>query len=186
MKLWQMLLRIDADVNLTDGPALFSWFAGRIVARDGALDMAEAEEATYAMALADQLVGVFASTPGYQAPGTRTYQGMNIVLAGTPAAPHIFKWLFDSANIRYGTTWAVVAAQPFEPELTGEVTIDDDGNEIPVRAIVPYRAVPQSIRPWLARQADEQGIEIQDDPELTPASIGGIMGAADWVVEGGN
>jgi hypothetical protein len=77
----------------------------------------------------------------------------------------------------------VVAAQPFAPEPTGEVTIDDDGNEIPIRAIVPYRAVPQSIRPWLARQADEQGVEIPGDPILTPASIGGIMGAAEWVVE---
>jgi len=189
MKLWQILLKLDADIDLTDGEALFHWFATRIAMRDGALDVDEALEATYAMGIADKIIKTFAQTPGRRAVGTRDYGGQGIILASGDTPPHAFEYLFRSVNRDFVDSipgqpfprWEIAAGQPFDPEPVEE--LDEEGSTIIVPRIMPYRRVPQSIRPWLERAPDDQGVEIEGDPILTPSSIGGIMGAAEWVVE---
>jgi hypothetical protein len=193
MKHWKCLLRVDADVNLRDGESLFNWFATRISMRDGALDIDLAINATFAMSIADKLVSVFSQTPGYQCVGTRTHNGQNIVLAGSEDRPEAFQGLFDLINFSFvapipGTPfapWSVVAAQPYDPEPVEEQSTDEQGNPLTiiVQRVVPYRAVPQSIRPWLSRDRDAEGNEIPEDPILTPSRLGSIQGTAEWVIE---
>jgi hypothetical protein len=187
------LLSVDADIDLTDPEALFYWFANRIAMRDGALDMTEAEEATYAMGITRRIIDVMSQTPGYQCAGTRAWLGHNIILGGGETAPQAFEWLFKQVNALYVNSipgnpfrpWSVVAAQPYDPEPVEEEGVDEEGNPVTiiVQRVVPYRAVPQSIRPWLARDLDSEGAEIPDDPILTAARLGSIQGAAEWVIE---
>ena len=185
---WMMLIKIDAAVDLTDAQLLVTYFGTRIAIRDQTAepDPAETEEAVYAMGLADKLVGVFSNTPGYQATGTKTHDGHNIVLAAGPTPPQIFKWLFDSVNLRYATSWEIVAAQTLDAAETEQPVLDEAGEPTgETQTVVTgsiWRRVPQSLLPWLASGTDEQGSPIVPTV-VTPASIGAISGATSWVVE---
>ena len=186
---WQVLLQIDAVIDLTDAEALAGYFGARIFARDGSLNETEMVQATRAMGLAQRLVSVFASTPGYQCPGTRTHADANIVLLGTDEHPDTFSWLFDSVNLRYGTQWQILAAQTYDAAIRDESILDAQGNPTgetqTITTGVVYRPVPQSIRPWLARDLDAEGVEIAADPVLTASRLGSVMGTTPWVIASG-
>ena len=181
MRYHQALLMIPEGVDITDDSALLSQFNALVQGMTGQENQALA--AVFAQGFKDligELVAAFSATQGYAAVGTRPYGGKYLVhISTTWTGPSLdlLCALYQGA----GQDWSLVAHQPYDEQPTGETTVDDEGNEVAVRAVVPYRAIPQSILPWMQPAVDDEGNEtpaVVVDGKL----IGTFMGAAPWVV----